>query len=395
MYLAQTYWSIFFLALSIFTSVTLLSLYEILIIAPLIFFTYQIKWENKPKSWYILLALTIWALICNIANYPELIKPAKTFMKLKFYLIGLLAYYPFQALIDSEYLTLKRVRLLIRIIMISLIAACVFGIIKYRTDLIIPATGRSKGFTQIMRYGYGSALVATILFSLYVLFKDRFEKVISSREILIGFLFTTLGVWASGCRGAVLGLLAGIASFICLYRPKVTKILIPITLIVAISGIWIMHKNRIKNSPYKFLGIPIDISTSVRLSQYQSGLYAMKDNPITGLSIMQLSNHVKEIKEKYDLDHKNYAAHSHNIFIEMGASYGYLGFVLFIAFFIFWGLEMWEKRGMKRQIFVPAILAIIVLGQFENILDANNSSLIFFLYPLSFVKIPESFLSRG
>jgi hypothetical protein len=83
--------ALFFLAAGIFTSVSILSLYQILFAIPLAYYTYlaiREKTFKLPVSAWFLLAFTLVALLGLVINFDLIPKPSKNFGRLKYFLFG-------------------------------------------------------------------------------------------------------------------------------------------------------------------------------------------------------------------------------------------------------------------------------------------------------------------
>ena len=83
--------ALFFLAAGIFTSVTILSAYQILFAIPLTYYLF-LALKNKefklPKSAWFLLAFMAVALLSLIINFDLLPNPSKNFGRLKYLIYG-------------------------------------------------------------------------------------------------------------------------------------------------------------------------------------------------------------------------------------------------------------------------------------------------------------------
>jgi|GEM_PF-4443234 len=73
-------------------------------------------------------------------------------------------------------------------------------------------------------------------------------------------------------------------------------------------------------------------SNMMRLSQYQTGLYMIKDNPVLGVGIRNVRRLNKEYKEKYNLSYPKFTSHVHNTFIHIASAFGIFSLALFFVF---------------------------------------------------------------
>lgn len=83
--------ALFFLAARIFTSVSILSAYQVLFAIPLAYFMFTAIKEKSfklPMSGWFLLAFTVVALLSLVINYDIIPKPSKNFGRLKYFIFG-------------------------------------------------------------------------------------------------------------------------------------------------------------------------------------------------------------------------------------------------------------------------------------------------------------------
>lgn len=102
------------------------------------------------------------------------------------------------------------------------------------------------------------------------------------------------------------------------------------------------------------------------------------------LGLVELSLQLKRIKNENDLDAKFYNdAHAHNLILEIGAGTGLIALLIFLGWVISWALEVFKTGGLVRALVIPFGVAFVTSSQFEVTFDANNDSMIFFLYAMS------------
>jgi O-antigen ligase len=376
------------IALGLFTSVSILSLFHIFTVIPfLLIFWEAIKSDNSfPMSSKFIIALILWALISNFYNFHILTEPLNSFGKIKYLLFAFLSVFGFQFWLKN--VSTQSLKNIFKILFFTIVLATFYGYIKHfhNFDLlkwqnVVPDDGRRiGGFTGVMRYGYGMSLVITILLGIYFQF-DKFKNYFSKKILVCVILTSLAGLYFSYTRGALVGFLISLPIILYYYKKNLAIFsLIGISLIL-VTIIIISINGGSKSSRY-LLSLNAGTNTK-RLSQYQSAIYAIKDAPLFGLGMKQFSHEVPKIKEKYNLEHKNYSSHSHNIFLEIGASSGILGIIFFTLWIISWIRELFIIGGISKIIVIPFITNFIISGQFEYTLDANNSLLIFSVYALS------------
>ena len=126
------------------------------------------------------------------------------------------------------------------------------------------------------------------------------------------------------------------------------------------------------------------LDEGTRFSIYQSALCAIKERPIIGWGFYQLGPNMRDIKLRHGVPSPDGpAGHAHNIFLEIGADFGVLGLISLIGWIGFWISELITKGGLSLKLGLPFVVAMVVGGQFEYVLDANNSIMIFTIYGIS------------
>jgi O-antigen ligase len=189
------------------------------------------------------------------------------------------------------------------------------------------------------------------------------------------------GLYFSFSRGAMLGLLASLPVLVFFQKRQYFKLVlggaaIAIGSMVLISITGGFEGNRFFKSFYSETNIK-------RFSMYQASLYAFIENPLVGLGSVQFSENVSEIKERYGLPFRDFHQHAHNVFLEILADFGTLGFLLFMGWLIAWIFELKAINDKWSRLLYPFLVCFIVSGQFEYLFDSNNTYLIFTIYAFS------------
>jgi len=243
---------------------------------------------------------------------------------------------------------------------------------------------RLGGLTDIMRYGYGSALALLVLLTTVLNLKkfSRLNKTYLILTLIIGFA----GLFMSYTRGAMLGFLICVPVVFFYFNKRITAALTLISL--TLIGLMIIVSLMGGSEHSRFLMNSTSASNNIRMSQYLSGIHAIQERPFFGFGPQQLKFHIAEIKQKYNLDFKDYIEHSHNVYIEIAANSGFIGLFAFLFWLGLWSKELFfNSNALGKQMFSPVILFLLVAGQFEMLLMAQTSTLIYFLYAISSHKI--------
>jgi O-antigen ligase len=123
---------------------------------------------------------------------------------------------------------------------------------------------------------------------------------------------------------------------------------------------------------------------SVRVSQWKAASLAFIENPVLGVGYRQFEKQSADLKKRYrmppDKRGRYFKGHAHNNFLEAFASIGLFGGVSFLAFCLFWVLEMVRSTHAK-YFFLPVVTAFLVSGMFENTFtdsEVLNSIMLFY-----------------
>jgi O-antigen ligase len=371
--------ALFFLAAGIFTSVTILSAYQILFTLSLLYFSYVAFKEKSitlPKSAYWLIAFTIVALLSLVINFDLIPKPSKNFGRLKYFIFGVGGIVVFEFWLKEA--TERTKKILLNTFFVSIVVAGIYAIYHF----IFLSQGRAKGLTDTMRYGYGSAMMLLTLLSA-ILHKEKLGKWFNWKLAIPVFIIGFTGMYLTYTRGALLGFLCGLPFVLYFFNKKLGYVLggLAVLGVLGLVGVYLFGSGE---SNSRFLVNKNNSSDVIRRSQWKAAIIATKEKPILGWGLSNFHSQLKRIKTDYDLDAKDYNdAHSHNLFLEIASGTGLLGIFLFLGWVLSWAWEAFRAQGLTRVLVIPFGVAFVISSQFEVTFDANNASMIFFLYALS------------
>ena len=371
--------SLFFLAAGIFTSVSILSVYQILFAVPLMYFLWWaiMKKDFKlPVSGWFLVAFTIAAVISLLVNFDLVPRPSKNFGRVKYFIFGICGIYVFRHWLGHA--SEKAKRILINTLLLSLVVAGLYAFWEF----FISGKARVKSLTDTMRYGYGSAMALLSLLSA-ILHREKIKSWFNWKWGLIAFIIGFSGMYLTYTRGALLGFLCGLPFVLYFFKPKVGLILggLAVLGVLGLGGIYLFGSGEYES---RFLVNKNNSSDVIRRSQWKAAIIATQEKPLLGWGLSNFHTQLKRIKFAYDLDAKDYNdAHSHNLFLEVASGTGLIGLFLFLGWLISWATEAFKAGGMIRAIVIPFGVAFVVSSQFEVTFDANNASMVFFLYAFS------------
>jgi len=397
--------SFYALALAIFISVSLLSVYHLLTLITflILLMRKKINLKNLPQSAWALLIFIGSQLLSAAVNFSELEDKFRSIGGIKYPLVGIIGLLIFrnQQLQNDEFFK-KHSRIIFNIFLATIIIAFSYGFSKVYIgfDLLdandyqlilnknhilpIESNFRLGGLTDIMRYGYGSAVVLLVLLAI-ALNINKFPK-LNKTYLWVSLSIGFTGLFMSYTRGAMLGFLIGFP-IVFLYFNKYWGAVAALISAVAIS-LMITVPLMGGSEKSRFLLGANSTSNNERMSQYLSAIHAFEERPIFGFGPQQLKFHVKTIKEKYNIEHKHYIEHAHNVYLEIAANTGIIGLFTFLAWIGLWFKELYfQHNTLAKQMFFPVILFLLVSGQFEMLLMAQTSTLIYFLYAINHLNI--------
>ncbi len=382
--------ALFFLAAGIFTSVTILSAYQILFSLSLLYFSFiafKEKTIHLPKSAYWLIAFTIVALLSLVINFDLIPKPSKNFGRLKYFIFGIGGIVVFEFWLKEA--TERTKKILLNTFFVSIVVAGIYAIYHF----IFLSQGRAKGLTDTMRYGYGSAMMLLTLLSA-ILHKEKLGSWFNWKLAIPVFIIGFTGMYLTYTRGALLGFLCGLPFVLYFFNKKLGYVLggLAVLGVLGLVGVYLFGSGQ---SNSRFLVNKNNSSDVIRRSQWKAAIIATKEKPILGWGLSNFHSQLKRIKTDYDLDAKEYNdAHSHNLFLEIASGTGILGLILFLGWVLSWAWEAFRAQGLTRVLVIPFGVAFVVSSQFEVTFDANNASMIFFLYALSSANLSKRLSKR-
>jgi O-antigen ligase len=371
--------ALFFLAAGILTSVSILSGYQVLIVVPMVYYTY-LAYKNKqfklPKSSWILLAFALVAILSIVINYDIIPKPSKNIGRLKYYFYGIACIFVFREWLKN--VSDKSKKILVNTYFVSILTAGFYSLYMY----LFSGLGRATGLTETMRYGYGSGMMLLIVLGV-ILHREHFKKWINPQFAMFALLIGFVGMFLTLTRGALLGFLCGLPILLFFYNKKLGLSLGGLALlgVLTLVGIYLFGSGTSNNRYLVNKNNPSDV---IRRSQWKAAVIAIREKPVLGWGLSNFHSQLKRIKNDYDLDAKDYDdAHSHNLFLEVGSGTGLVGLILFMSWILMWAYEVYRAGGLVRALVLPFGTAFIVCSQFEVTFDANNASMIFFVYSMS------------
>jgi len=314
-----------------------------------------------------------------VINYDLVPKPSKNFGRVKYFIFAVGSIFVFRFWLKEASDKIKQV--LSTTFLAVIVIAGLFMIYK---SFITPSTERIRGLTDTMRYGYGTAMILLSIIS-GVLHRDKIKNWFDWRLALIAIISGLIGIYLTKTRGALLGFLCGLPFVLYYYKTKIGIAfgIASLLIVGTLGGYYLFGKVEVGQGS-RFLINKENKSDVIRRSQWKAAVIAIKEKPALGWGLSNFHSQLKRIKTDYDLDAKDYNdAHSHNLFLEVGAGTGLVGLFLFLGWLISWAWESFKAGGLTRALVIPFGVAFVISSQFEVTFDANNASMIFFLYSMS------------
>lgn len=374
----------------VFTSVSICAGYHIFLLVPgaacLFWAVRQDGFEALPASSWALLLLVLIGVISCVVNFDSMQKPVRGLFKLKYFLFGVLGLavlrYVFRRGVPRNV-----IRGLLHIFFASIILSVAYGLTATfaNFDLITWQKGsfsRTGGLTPSMRFACGLSMVLPVLLTLWLRRRewgDWFDERLLTLTLLMGLA----GLLLTQTRGALVGLICSLPLVLFFWRPKAGYLAAGgccfcICLLTA-GNLYTNHKGEHLGSMFRGLE-----SLNSRLSQYKAALYGLQERPVLGFGMGGYAEQTPRIKRHHGLkEYGGDTAHSHNTFLEVGTNLGILGMTVFLAWIFLWVREALRRKSVATLCVPPFILAFVVVGQFEYLLDANNAFLVFFFYALT------------
>ena len=371
----------FFLATGILTSVTLIGLHQILLFVPAGYYLYKTFAEKKKLFSLSAIFLSLFILCCIISlavNLEDVKDVSKSLGKLKFIFLslgGISVLYYWLPLVKPSHL-----KTVIHGFLCSIIASGGYAIYQ------ITMTGeRSRGFIGVMRYGYVSSMILTVLIAVLI-HRKKLKLDFNFKLAVTALIFCFVGLFLTQTRGAMAGFMSALPFVLYFYKPKwgILFGLISAVLISIVATAYLFGSSSENKFGSRFLKSKNEIGDLVRREQWQSAIIATKEHPLFGWGYGNFYTQVRRIKKENNMQTVFYSdAHAHNTFLEVAAGTGLIGFSIFLLWLITWAYECFKLENSLRGIFVPFGVCMIISCQFEVIFDSSNMALFFAAYTLS------------
>lgn len=345
------------LALGLLVSPSLLALSHIIILIPGIYFLSKIEVKNISISMWSLAAFSIALILSILFNQDISILGYLPILKIKYFLFGLLMIFPFSWYFFISPPDSKKITFLIYAFCISTTVATILGLIAMKIGHIpligkkVHILGRNGGvFGMLMNYAHNMAYFLIINLGLLINHK-KLKVFVKTKFIFIVFIINLIGFYFCYTRGAWLGFISAVPFFfIKNHRKSFFVMAIGLALFGSIFYI-IAGKNVIRSG-----------SDNQRISQWKAATKAFNERPVFGYGYLNFEHHSTDIKKRYNIPEVDFAGHAHNNFFEVLADAGLVGLITYLAWLIYWIVELLRRDDIIADIGFPFIIVFIVSG---------------------------------
>lgn len=387
--------SIWCIVLFSFVSLSASALSHILIIIP-IFLSLYMLFKNGEKIEFsksmIFLGVMIFFCILSVVMAPDIENKFKQASKVKYFLIGMLAVFPYRNLfkIFKREQAKNMFNVFLVLIAIGNIAGihALFDGFHYLRWKDASDGNRAAGmYGMAITYGYGIEYVVIILTSLAVNFWGKLDQLVNKKLFVFALITCYLGMYFSYTRGALLAFIVSIPFLFILTKKKLFKISMAagVALVIVITAIVFSISNGNKSfGNNRFLLSAQNKSNLIRISIYETVWEAFKEKPLIGWGFRNFEKNSFEIKRRHDIEYADFGGHAHNNYLEILAGSGIFAFLSLLAFLGYWWREVWTRADDFTIILIPFLVSFLFSGLFQNtITDGENMFVIMFIYTVS------------
>ena len=385
----MTFAGLIFLAVGIFTSISISAVSHVLFFLPGLYFGVKFL-RNKelalPWKWWGLLAVFVSCILSVLYNWDIINAPFNHLFKSKYFLMGLLSWVALQYCY-REYLTVKKIKLLLFLFLIFTTLASFSGIVELflgfsPVKVLLTSKQchpeRACGFFgHWMSYAYGINFFIIVIVGL-LLHKKELKNYLNLKLVWIALIVNTLGLFFSYTRGAWIGVLVAIPFFFFKKNKN-------IFLMFALGGCLLLGGGIVLNKKIRdtFMSVERKISIHQRISFFRAALKAFEERPLLGYGYRNFEPNSVDIKKRNGIAFENRSGHAHNNFLEHLASTGFVGVVSFLIFSLLWLVSSYKREDVVGRITFPVVISFIVSGMFQYTFgDGENVFFIMLLWAL-------------
>ena len=359
-------------AASIFFTKTGISVFGLASMALILIWKYIVKYEQKnfiPKSVFILTMLFFLDLVVSAAMSNNYRWSFSELGKYRHILLG--------GLVFIAPLTQKNRKKIIIVFFASAALDAFAGVLQY-FDILYKAYDRPHGysthpilFAADLAFACGPALVMLFI---------RNNIFVSTREkyfLLVIAALTFVGIILSQSRGVWIALFVAGTATVFLYSWRKALIfalalIIFFIMLVSASGTLRERAVSIVTSAHTetIMG-----STGNRLELWKGAIIMFKEHPLLGTGYGDFESAIDKLVAEQKVNSMPDRIYAHNIFLQVLATRGMIGFIILMGLFIaiiVWGKEKSKNQQMGGYIIILSTLLTMVGGLTENNIEIHR-----------------------
>ncbi|UCH84061.1 MAG: O-antigen ligase family protein [Candidatus Latescibacterota bacterium] len=287
--------------------------------------------------------------------------------------------------------------------------ACLMAITQYRGGIdfffikIAPQTHRPSGTLFTMTFAGILCQLITVNFSILLGHRGVSKTALATAA---GVAVQITGIILTLTRGAWVALLGGITSVVILFRRK--KVYFIAVLLILITAILALRDSRVQRKIASATGMggePTEVNVTTRYVLWDISWELIKSHPILGVG---MGDFTIEAEKRVAERHVETTVDSHNVYLQILATRGLVGFIPFLYFWFVLLRSLWRVRQgiASRSGFgwhyvtgvMGATIAVLIGALTENNIDDSEVFIAFMLIvgiAKSFERCPELHTTRS
>lgn len=381
---------LFLISVGATTSVSLLSLAALILSAPAIYFFLndKEKWKTPSRSQWLLLVFFLWIAVSLAVNSESLKDFFQSLWKVKYIPFAFFSVYAFQFSV-RQFSGKKWIWWVLNGFFLSILVASFAGIYglwsgvtPLRFETVCHPVRLCGLFSSYHSFAYIMMLCSLLLIGMSRDW-ERLRHVCS-----IGFLFTTtfvavLALVLSLTKGAWIGFFVGLSFFY--FKENHKKTIYVFGLLAVVLGAAFVSVPKIREAFTQRT-----ITNEQRFSLLESAWYGFKEAPLLGAGYGHFSEKIPLIKEKYDLNYPLVKGQVPSDYLEILASTGLMGLLLYLLFLGSWLREMFTRDDLMARMSFPLIIGVMTAGVFHFTMgDRAYFPFLMVIYALSQIVVPK------
>lgn len=364
------------LAIGLTTSMSVLAGFHIFLIPSVLYFIPKANYKNYPKSAWFLLLFSLAIIASIVVNQDIIANGYRNLGKVKYFLFGFFGIAPV-AWFSKRHLTKKHVSIFLYLLFVATTIGTISGLIgKFYginpiTMKVPNLIERNSGLMgMVMNYAHNLSFFLIINVGL-ILYREKTKEYINWKFLIFCLIVNLIGFYFSYTRGAWIGFLGAVPFF---FLKTNKKIFVSLVVLGLLGGgvVYTIAGSKVRRS----------YSDDQRIDLWKAAIYAFKDRPFLGYGYLNFEPHSVDVKHKLNLPTAaDIRSHAHNNFLEVLATTGFIGFILFMLWNFLWFIEQFKIQQRIDLIVLPLIFTILFGGLTQATLSLGvNLFFIMFIY---------------